>query len=83
MTTAIIGGIIGGIAGYFACTATQTDTAQRIKCRLTGHDWTEYGRIQHECPKHGTEHANIDICARCGTKKIYKTDPHLRTTPEE
>lgn len=83
MTTAIIGGIIGGIAGYFACNATQTDTAQRLKCRLIGHDWAEYGRIQHECPKHGTEYVNIDICTRCGTKNIYNPTTHLRTTPEE
>lgn len=84
MTTAIIGGIIGGLLGNLAYTAAQTNTAQRLKCRLTGHNWIKYGYIEHDCPKHGTERAHIDICTRCGTKNVYgPNNTPIRTTPEE
>lgn len=84
MTTAIIGGIIGGLLGNLAYTAAQTNTAQRLKCRLTDHNWIEYGYIEHDCPKHGTERAYIDICARCGEKTVHRpNNTPIRTTPEE
>lgn len=84
MTTAIIGGIIGGIIGALASSDTATHTAKRLTCRLTGHNWQEYGYIERQCPTHGLERATIEACGRCDDREVHvHTQTPIRTTPEE
>ena len=81
MTTVIIGGILGGIVGALASSDTATHAAQRLTCRLTGHNWRDYGYIERQCPTHGTERATIEVCGRCDDREVHVHT--IRTTPEE